>query len=223
MTSDLGHKARRFAEELQHTLTATITRDVCIRAVQRPLGRGTPIYTLGHGLSRQNLTQPKPFPIRIDNKKPRAWMNLSFQMCMDDEDRHLTVHSSYVGIFLDEDCKMGFCHVDYEREKEQYTGAHLQVYGTSTALEALNRGDDAKRPLDKLHFPVGGRRFRPSIEDVIEFLVNERIADAKDGWRQVVEEGRDRFQRIQLKAAMRRNTALVKEFVREQEREEASD
>jgi hypothetical protein len=39
----------------------------------------------------------------------------------------------------------------------------------------------------------------------------------REGWRDVVNEGRDRFQRIQLKAAMRRNTSLVEEFMRDQE------
>lgn len=188
-----------------------------IRAVQRPLSAYVPVFTIGHGLSRQNLTQPKPFPLRLGGKNPRAWMNLSFQVGLDDEDRHLAVHSSYCGIFLDEDERVGLCHVDFEREKEQYIGAHLQVYGTSPALEALNRGTDAKRPLDKLHFPVGGKRFRPSIEDVIEFLVEERLIDAREGWESVVDAGRERFQRIQLKAAMRRNTALVEEFWREQQ------
>jgi hypothetical protein len=223
-SNSLPRQAAKFAEELQNTLAATICRgcDVRIRAVERPLRQAVPIFTIGHGLTRQNLTQPEPFPLRLDGKKPRAWMNLSFQVGLDDEERHLTVYSSYCGIFADEHLKVGLCHVDFEREKEQYTGAHLQVHGSSPALDQLNRGGDAKRPLDKLHFPVGGKRFRPSIEDVIEFLIAERIIDGHDGWEGIVSEGRERFQRIQLKAAMRRETALVEEFIQEQERNATS-
>lgn len=218
LTSDLERKAFEFAQELQSTLNATICRDVRLRAVQRPLA-AAPVFTVGSGLSRSNLTQPTGFPVRIDNKKPRIWMNLSYQVHLDHEAKYLTVQASYCGIFSDEELECCLCHFDYEREKDKYTSAHLQVHGVSPALEALNRAGDEKRPLEKLHFPVGGKRFRPSLEDIIEFLVAERLADGREGWRQVVEAGRDRFHRRQLRAAMRRNTAIVAEFVKEQEKQ----
>jgi hypothetical protein len=218
LTSDLERKAFGFAQELQGTLNATICRDVRLRAVQRP-SASVPVFTVGSGLSRSNLTQPTGFPVRIDNKKPRIWMNLSYQVHLDDEGRYLTVHKSYCGIFSDEELETCLCHFDYEREKDKYTSAHLQVHGQSAALEALNRAGDEKRPLEKLHFPVGGKRFRPSLEDIIEFLVAERLTDGREGWERVVEEGRGRFQRNQLRAAIRRNTALVEEYLREQEKQ----
>lgn len=216
MTSDLARKAYEFAQELQSTLNATICRDVRIKAVQRPFD-ALPVFTVGSGLSRSNLTQPTGFPVRIDNKKPRLWMNLSYQVHLDDEGKYLTVFKSYCGIFSDEMLETCLCHFDYEREKDKYTAAHVQVHGHSPALEALNPPGKEKRPLEKLHFPVGGRRFRPSLEDIIEFLVCEDLAEARPDWKRVVEEGRDKFQRNQLRAAIRRNTALVAEFMREQE------
>jgi hypothetical protein len=36
--------------------------------------------------------------------------------------------------------------------------------------------------LGRLHFPVGGKRFRPCLEDVIEMLVVERFVWGRDGW-----------------------------------------
>ncbi|WP_127201730.1 hypothetical protein [Streptomyces sp. Z26] len=217
MTSDLSQEARSFAQQIQNTLNKTICQHVRMIAVQRP-AQGRPVFTIGAGLSRTNPTQPKGFPLGITNKKARSWMSLSYQVRMDDEDRYLAVHSSFCGIFADEDLGACLCHFDFEREKEHYTGAHLQIHGTSPALEKLNRDGDIGRPLDKLHFPVGGKRFRPCIEDIIEFLVAERLADGREGWQQVVEEGRDRFQRKQLRAAMRRNTDLVDQWTRDQER-----
>jgi hypothetical protein len=59
----------------------------------------------------------------------------------------------------------------------------------------------------KLHLPVGGRRFRPTIEDFIELLVDEKLARPKNGWRQVIAEGRKDFEERQLRAAVRRNPA----------------
>ncbi|MFC9111720.1 MULTISPECIES: hypothetical protein [Streptomyces] len=46
-----------------------------------------------------------------------------------------------------------------------------------------------------------------------------RLVDGKEGWRQVVEEGRDRLHRQQLRSAMRRNTAFVKQFMREEKKQ----
>jgi hypothetical protein len=142
-------------------------------------------------------------------------MNLSYQVRLDDEARYLTVHSSYCGIFADEELRQCLCHFDYEREKERYTSAHVQVHGYSSALETLNRDGDRRRPLDKLHFPVGGKRFRPCLEDIVEFLIAERLVDAHQGFGEVLERGRKRFQRIQLRAEIRRNTAIVEEYLRE--------
>lgn len=219
MTSELAKLAFDFSQEIQQTLNGTICQDIRIRAVQRPF-EAVPVFTVGSGLSRQNLTKPQGFPVRIDKRTPRLWMNLSYQVRLDSAQRYLTVHKSYCGIFSDEDLKTCLCHFDYERDKEQYTGAHVQVHGHSAALEALNRTGDEKRPLDKLHFPVGGRRFRPCLEDVIEFLIAERLTDGREGWQRMVDAGRERFQRTQLRAAMRRNTALVEEFMREREKQE---
>ncbi|MEW2255957.1 hypothetical protein [Streptomyces sp. NPDC047869] len=220
MTSDLSRQVYKFAKELQATLNGTVCQHVRIAAVLRPRSVVGPVFTLGNGLSAANPTQPIAFPLRIDNKKPRAWMNLSYQVRLDDEDDFLTVHSSYCGIFTDEALETCLLHWDYEREKDRYTSAHVQVYGTSPALEALNRNNDQKRSLDKLHIPVGGKRFRPCVEDVIEFLITERLADGREGWEKRVEEGRNHYRRGQLLATMRRNPDVVKEYLESLDAEE---
>lgn len=216
LTSDLPSQARRFANELQEVLNGTVCRDIRMVAVVRPVSASGAVFTIGSGLSKANPTQPQGFPLRTDQKKPLAWMNLSYQVRMDDELTYLTIHSSYCGIFADETLETCLCHFDFEREKERYTSAHLQVYGTSPALVALNRGKDSKRSLDKLHFPVGGKRFRPSLEDIIEFLIAERFVDARPGYEDVLERGRERFQVKQLRAAMRRYPEVVEQFMKEQ-------
>ncbi|MEV8547235.1 hypothetical protein [Streptomyces sp. NBC_01261] len=220
MTSDLQGQASRFAQELTDILNGTITQHVRMRAVLRPRSSAGAVFTVGHGLTKTNVTQPQAFPLSINLRKPRAWMNLSFQVRMDSEDRYLTVHSSYCGIFTDPELKTCLCHWDYERGKDRYPSAHVQVYGTSPALEALNEGDDRKRPLEKLHIPVGGKRFRPCIEDAIEFLVTERLAEGREDWQKRLDESRNHYRRRQLLAAMRRNPDVVEEYLREREREQ---
>jgi hypothetical protein len=191
---------------------------VQIKAVLRPFSP-EPVFILGHGLSRSSPSQPTPFPLRIDDKKPRAWMDLSYQVRMDTEGQYLTVHSSYCGIFADADLQECLCHFDFERDKDQYTAAHVQVHGDSPALQKLNRGPDARRPLEKLHFPVGGKRFRPCLEDIIEFLVAERLVEARDGHEEILEDGRARFHRRQLRAAMRRHPEIVDEYIGDRRQE----
>ena len=50
-----------------------------------------------------------------------------------------------------------------------------------------------------MHFPVGGRRFRPPLEDFLVFLVEECGFDARPGWRTAVAESRARWQSMQAR------------------------
>jgi hypothetical protein len=65
------------------------------------------------------------------------------------------------------------------------------------------------RPLHKLHLPVGGRRFRPALEDVLEFLVNEGIVVASTGWKGVLDKSRNEFRERQLRASIARNHEIA--------------
>lgn len=57
--------------------------------------------------------------------------------------------------------------------------------------------------MESLHLPVGGDRFRPCLEDVIEFLVVECGFDRAAGWRSAVDKGRERWRRTQTRTAVR--------------------
>jgi hypothetical protein len=101
-------------------------------------------------------------------------------------------------------------HYDYERGKEIYPEAHLQVCASSDAWrEAGRRLDGKERLLERLHLPVGDRRFRPTLEDVIEFLIREQLAEAHSGWEKALETSRRGFRDKQLKAAVRRRQEVA--------------
>jgi hypothetical protein len=86
-------------------------------------------------------------------------------------------------------------------------------------LAAWRLTDDPKdRPLHDLHFPVGVRRHRPALEDVIEFLTAEKLAKPRDGWEKVLYASRDDFRRRQLRAAIRRDVATARQAVRDFDR-----
>jgi hypothetical protein len=87
----------------------------------------------------------------------------------------------------------------------RYAPAHVQIHAESSALGYLIAFTGTKKPpkTQLLHVPVGGRRFRPSLEDVVEFAVNELAVEPKPGWQERVKEGRRRWFRLQVNAAIR--------------------
>ncbi|NMO57491.1 hypothetical protein HH310_40770 [Actinoplanes sp. TBRC 11911] len=95
---------------------------------------------------------------------------------------------------------------DYERDKVDYPDAHVQINARSEAWDALLVASGKERgSLGKLHLPTGGRRYRPSIEDVLEMLIDEGVLDPKPGTRNRLAASREKFQRRQLRAAIRRD------------------
>ncbi|MCX4906853.1 hypothetical protein [Streptomyces sp. NBC_00878] len=212
--ADLRNLANAFAGQIEKTLNRTITNNAKIKAVV-PDGSDGSLIPVGQGLTKRSLVATL-IPLHLRNETPTAWLDLIFQMCMDDQGEYLMVRSSYIAIAADPVGEAQLCHFDYERDKgDGYPEAHLQIHGpTPPALtkicKAARRDDDT---LAKLHFPVGGRRFRPCLEDVIEFLITERLARGHPDWQKVIEEGREGFQAVQLRAAMRKRPDVVEAYL----------
>jgi hypothetical protein len=128
---------------------------------------------------------------------------------------YLTVHGSTYLISTGERGEKDLFRYDYERDKPNYAEAHIQVVGNNSHLDELMTAiGRSGRTLQHLHLPVGGRRFRPALEDLLEFLVREQIVSPRSGWEEVLESSRERFRRIQLQAAIARNHELAAETLR---------
>jgi hypothetical protein len=175
---DLSQPAGAFAGIIQRLLNATVCDGITIQAYVYNLEPARVL--VGHGLSKTSL-EVQPFRLRIGRGTPHGWLEISYRLSLDDEGTYLTVVSSYVGIYANNDERSMLCHMDYERDKPHgYPEAHLQVDGDSAALKAWQLTDGTTdRAMHDLHFPVGGRRYRPALEDVIEFLIVERLAAAR--------------------------------------------
>jgi len=200
---DLSARGRNFAKQIQDLLNKTVCDTAKVRSTDIPerqqvivgtrLGDELPLIAapVGIGLNRR--------------KKPRVWLTVQYTCFLDNAD-YLTVYTSVFAVSASaDDESMMLCHYDYEREKDGYPAAHLQVAGTSPGFAAVADLCDRKpSDLKKLHFPVGGRRFRPCLEDVIEFMVGEGLAAGRRGWKAVVEAKREEFLENQLRAAVRR-------------------
>ena len=107
--------------------------------------------------------------------------------------------------------------IEYDRDKgsepdnsklgvHARSAAHVQIHGHSEEIgyiQGLN-GNNKLRNLSDFHFPVGGRRFRPSLEDFIEFIHSEKLVTTlNSGWQNVLAENRGHWLEIQLKSAVR--------------------
>ncbi len=89
--------------------------------------------------------------------------------------------------------------------------SHLNFHIADPELEAAIKatGRRGRRRREKreansgeLHFPTGGRRFRPALEDLLEFALHELGVDVLDGAATAIGEHRQVWRRRQLAAAV---------------------
>lgn len=210
---DLREQARRFADELSELLNRTVCNGVRVNAVLKESG----VAHVGYMISTIDHVTRQGIPVTLGQKPPSCYLGLSYRLEPDQEGQYLAVASSFLGLFRKPDLDETLLHYDYERDKgDGYPEAHLQINAASdhwtAACEAAGLHD---RPLARLHLPVGGRRYRPAVEDIVEFLVTEGLVDGHPGWTQHVDRGREEFQRRQMRAAVRRDPQPAIELLRE--------
>lgn len=209
--ADLEAEAARFASVLSDVLNGSVCRDVELETViiAPDRSRDRDRIAVGHRLSLH--ATPSPIPLSIaesaaEREGAPTWLTLDYKLMLDEHLHHLSVHSSSVGLCIWPDTGRTVIRSEFDRDKDRYPSAHTHVAGTSLEL-GYAWGALARKPprgLDDLHFPVGGLRFRPSLEDFIEFLIREKlVAAAHPGWQEHLDASRAAYERIQLQAAVR--------------------
>ena len=211
---DLREQAVQFGDSLSSLLNGTICTGIRVATVIRQSGTAV----LGYKIGKENQDATEGIPVTLGKRPPWCYLGLSFRLEPDEANQYLQVTSSFMGVFADSELDRVLFHYDYERDKgDGYPEAHLQVCAQSTAWDAVCASAGLEdRPLQKLHLPVGGRRYRPTLEDLVEFLITEDLADSHAGWTQHVEAGREDFQRRQLRAAVRRDPASAIALLRKE-------
>lgn len=154
---------------------------------------------------------------------PRAWVGaghahllVSYICTLDREGEHLTVWASTVGLYLLPDRREPLFRYEFDRSNTHMPQAHLHVHGQSSALGRLYAlaGKETAATLERLHLPVGGNRFRPSLEDVLECLFAEGLLQPLKGWEDAVARHRRGYYVQQLNAAIRRDPEVAVEQLR---------
>lgn len=203
---DLERQAKQFAGEIADLLNGTVTDGIRLDCG---------FYS--HGSQRQAIVTYKldrvnrrgePIPLKISRAPARLSLRVFHALRMDDEGHRLANTKSTHGLYVQH--KSAFAY-HYERDpNNDYPVAHLHIDGKAKrlqrVLDAAGRAKD--RPTD-LHLPVGGPRYRPSLEDLIEFCIVERLVKARAGWRQLLRESREKSHEQQLRSAVRNNPGIA--------------
>ena len=154
------------------------------RSIIRPLDtRGLPLYISGQHL---------------------AALKVTIACQLDSVGQYLAVEESTFNLTALQD-RTPVLRVHYLRDPGGHPTAHVHFHGHRGALSHLlsQAGHDTPHDVSSLHIPLGGSRFRPCLEDFIQFLICECRFDSRDGWRTAVEDGRERWRRRQAAAVTR--------------------
>ena len=187
-------------------LNGTITKGIRVSAVLLEDGR----CLVGYKVSKNNFITA-PIPVTTGKADPRCYLDLMHTLFLTDR-LDLAVATSRYALYLNADDEEPLFHYDYERNKEDYPVAHFHIAVESEPWEEFFERSDrtSHMQVESLHLPVGGKRYRPSLEDLVEFLVLEEFAKPHGGyedntWKAVVAQHREEFHRLQLAAAIYRD------------------
>ena len=190
---DLDQQAEEFGRETAGLLSAAlpelptppieILRREARYIIRASGGKGLPLYVKGEQL---------------------ATLDLRLACQLDSVGRYLAVEESTFGLLATLD-RTPVLRIDYRRDMYAAPAAHVQVHAHRGALSHLlsKAGHRFPHDMSALHIPVGGARFRPCLEDFIEFLIVECKFDCQPSWRDCVQTGRERWRRRQAAAVTR--------------------
>jgi hypothetical protein len=161
---DLATQSEEFGREMAELLSATLPGlpapplEIVVsgtRAVIRPPER------------------PKRLPLFVKGAE-LASLELSVQCQIDSFGQWLAVEQSTYCLYAKLD-RAPVLRIDYRRDMNKAPAAHVQVHGHRGALSHLlsQAGHPTPHDMASLHIPVGGARFRPCLEDFIQFLITE--------------------------------------------------
>lgn len=199
--------AREFAEDLADTVSRFLGRECGFTSSALEGGR----FSVAESGSGIQLT--------VDGE-PLLTLSVDILCYWDSRETYLAVESSSFRVFAGRQQGEPLFHYDFLREpaNRNIPCAHVQIgahrdefthalaYAGNASRRARRRGGSppGKAPkISAVHFPLGGPRFRPCLEDVLGMLREEFGIDAADDWAQVIRSGRRTWRRRQVAASVR--------------------
>lgn len=182
---------------MQDLLRATVCPDAVLE--YKPQTRSRKAQPTG----QVRPSESADLPVRWLHGDPIASLRIHFRVTFDEHHgRHLMVFQSGFGIVARQVSNAPIVRWEYNRDSHTYSPVHFHLHAESIDLRRLQEMAGQEKPMRDIHFSAGSRRFRPSLEDVIEFVIQEGFAHPQDDWQDAVETTRQQYQRIQLLAAV---------------------
>jgi hypothetical protein len=218
-----------FIRELQGALQTVAPLDECEFAVEARRDDVGPTLVIGQA-------DPIGITLRVAGAelfRLRVSFNCTWSASGGGTQRYLTVVSSSYKVFVPQAPGAPLFTFDYLRHADEGVPvSHLNVHGhrdevVFAMLNAVRAGRGKRRAkeiekfgkvprLADLHFPLGGPRFRPALEDLLEMLIVEfGIDPTKPDWRRQLERGRQRYRVTQLRAAASDDLEAVADLLEE--------
>lgn len=142
-------------------------------------------------------------------------LHLHYALGTDRTGEHLAVHVSTFQL-RDSRGKKPIIRFEYVRDAQNVPCSHIHVHAESGLFTQLLAATGHKSPaaVQSVHIPTGGDRFRPCVEDFVEFLISECKVAGREGWRDEINLGREQWRRMQTAAAVRDRPEVAIEELR---------
>lgn len=194
----LEQQTRKFAQDITDLLNGTITNGIRLRATADEISTSI----VGYQISKHNPLS-ESIPLTLSKSPARFYLNVIYTLTLDNTNQWLTAQKSTYTL-QQKAVESAIFTYDYTRGVNEFPEAHLHVYGKAEQLQqALNISDRKRDKPRDFHLPVGNRRFRPCVEDIIEFCVLEKLVKPRHDWQNVLNKSRDAYFQRQLKAAVK--------------------
>jgi hypothetical protein len=133
-----------------------------------------------------------------------AQIRLIFELTLDRSGHYLAVYKSSFQL-IDDRGKKPIVRIEYLRDAHSVPCSHVHVHAESGPFTHLltRTGHPTPAAIQSIHVPTGGDRFRPCVEDFIEFLIRDCRIAGREGWEEEVMAGREEWRRTQTAAAVR--------------------
>lgn len=216
---DLIALAEEFADSLTTTVRGILGPEVPrFAAIYVPKSKGKR-HLVVRTQSPRGQESP-PIPIMIHGLR-RLDLIVELRCTWDGHRDYLAIEKSAIAVRMTGTSEPLFRWEFLRSPLSRIPSAHFQIHahrdeivylllaGGATSPRAVKRAGelasdqpDLPRVCD-VHIPLGGARFRPCLEDVLQFLIEEFGISCQNGWRPAIEAGRLNWRKIQAGAVAR--------------------
>jgi hypothetical protein len=199
VTFDLSAAARVFAQDVQDLFDGVFRVPVTARDGDR---RVQVLAARRHFVVR--LANPKSQLTLVKDGRPVASLRILYHCVPDSSGKYLAVARSDFELYSAQE-KTPLVRLDYLRDAHTVPSAHWNIHAERGSMSHLLASTNQDHPgqFSKLHFPVGGARMRPCLEDFLQFLIVEFRIDTKHAALDFLAERREKWRRAEIATLVR--------------------